>query len=74
MLIIFFMGGVTAQNWLIKQYGITINVMVLTGLAFFVAWLIGTIMVKSGIIKAEQTFYAEQNGVLDELRKNKELK
>jgi len=71
MCLIFFMGGISIQSWIEKHFGYTPNVLIPIIGCVMSAWIVGWVMFHTGIIRAEQTFYAKQNDVLDEIKKGK---
>jgi len=71
MFMIFFIGGVSIQSWIEKHFQYSINVAVPVVVAVIAAWVIGRIMLATGMIKSEQSWYFERNRVLDELRQQK---
>lgn len=71
MLLIFFMGGVAVQTWCEKHLGWAPNIIIPVLGATWSAWFIGWLMMKTGMIQAEQTFYAERNDVFNEIRRGK---
>lgn len=70
--IIFFVGGVQIQAWIERHYGVSINVAVPVVGAVCMSWLIGYIMLKAGMIRSEQTFYARENDVLTDIKRGSE--
>jgi uncharacterized membrane protein YjjP (DUF1212 family) len=71
MVLIFFMGGVEIQGWCERHFGYSPNVLLPVVASVIAAWVVGYVMLRSGIIRAEQTFYAKQNDVLDEINVGK---
>ena len=68
MTLIFFMGGVAIQGWCEKHFAYSPNVAIPVAGAVMASWLVGMILYKSGVIRAEQTFYARENDVFEELK------
>ena len=71
MCLIFFMGGVSIQAWCERHFGYAPNVLIPVAGAVVSAWLVGYVMLRSGMIREEQTFYARENDVLAEIKKGK---
>jgi hypothetical protein len=69
MVLIFFMGGVSIQAWCERHFGYAPNVLIPVAGAVVAAWLVGYVMLRSGMIREEQTFYARENDVLSEIKK-----
>ena len=68
---IFFLASRSLQDWVIKQYDVTINVVFPMIGMLTMAWMAGWILERTGIIRTEQTWLADRNDVFKRLEGDK---
>ena len=72
MVLIFFMGGVSIQTWVEKQFGVVLNVAIPISGAIVTALTVGWVLLKSGIIAEEQHWYTDKNKTFEKLKDKEE--